>query len=290
MLSHQNGTLSAAKARAFSVLELLVSMAIMGVLAGLILPAVQAARESARRMECMHHLRQIGLALHDYYDEHRVMPAGWQSVPRTPTAIGWAARILPHLELNSIRDQLHEHAAIDSPANAVMRHSAPDIFLCSSDLENTSFELFREIGEHESSEELSSEVIMELPAANYLGVFGASDPDGLPSGKGEGPFIFERKLSLSQATRGTTHLLFVGERTARKLPATWLGIHFAGEDAAGRVTGQALLGPNRADADECEFDSRHPGGVNFLWADGHVAWIVDEIDSSVYRTLGCLRN
>jgi prepilin-type processing-associated H-X9-DG protein len=77
----------------------------------------------------------------------------------------------------------------------------------------------------------------------------------------------------------------VGERTARKLPSTWLGFDLRGEDAAGRVTGQAWLGPNRADADECEFDSRHPGGVNFLWGDGHVAWLIDEIDAMLYRQL-----
>ena len=262
----------------------------MGVLAGLILPAVQAARESARRVDCMHHLRQIGVALHEFDNVHGAMPAGWQTVQGTPTALGWAARILPHLELNTLWGEVDQHAAIDSPANAAMRRSTPDIFLCSSDLEAVSFELFKEIGEHESTEELSSEVIVELPAANYLGVFGASDPDEIPDGVGEGPFTCDHELVLSEATRGTAHLLFVGERTARKLPATWFGIHLGGEDAAGRVTGQALLGPNSVNSDECEFDSRHPGGANFLWGDGHVAWIIDEIDSSVYRTLGCLRD
>lgn len=290
MLHFDSHVWNANKRRGFSVLELLVCISILGVLAGLVLPAIQATRESSRRMECMHHLRQIGVALHDYHVTHEVMPAGWQTIPRTPTATGWASKILPHLELNNLRGRIHENSGIDSLENALVRQFTPDIFLCSSDLETDSFELFKEIGEHESSEALSSEVITELPAANYLGVFGASDPDELPDGVGEGPFIFNRELSLSQVTRGTAHLLFIGERTARKLPATWFGIHFAGEDAAGRVTGQTFLGPNRMDADECEFDSRHPGGANFLWADGHVAWVIDEIDSSVYRTLGCLQD
>jgi prepilin-type processing-associated H-X9-DG protein len=78
----------------------------------------------------------------------------------------------------------------------------------------------------------------------------------------------------------------VGERTTRKLPSTWLGFDTGGEDAPGRVAGSVMLGPNRADSDECDFESRHPGHVNFLWADGHVRAMADGIDQSVYRASG----
>ena len=102
------------------------------------------------------------------------------TVQVTPTGIGWAAEPVLHLELNTLWGEVDQHAAIDSPANAAMRRSDPDIFLCSSDLEAVSFELFKEIGEHESTEELSSEVIVELPAANYLGVFVRAIPTRSP--------------------------------------------------------------------------------------------------------------
>jgi prepilin-type processing-associated H-X9-DG protein len=69
----------------------------------------------------------------------------------------------------------------------------------------------------------------------------------------------------------------------RKLASTWLGIAIHGEDAAGRIVGYADLGPNREDSDECEFDSRHVGHVNFLWADGHVEAIADDVDRQVYQ-------
>src|SRR5690349_4573273 len=64
--------------RGFTILELLVVVAIIGVLAALLLPAVQAAREAARDLECGNRLRQLGVALHTYHDVHRKLPAGWK--------------------------------------------------------------------------------------------------------------------------------------------------------------------------------------------------------------------
>lgn len=157
--------------RAFTVLELLVCVSVIGVLAGLILPAVQAARESARRLECMQNLRQIGLALDIYHDAHRRLPAGWSSIPGTSTALGWAAKILPHLEQQQLRRLVDDHASILAQANAEARSTTLASYLCASDVEEHQFELFKEIGDHESSAQSSAEVLVELPAANYLGVF-----------------------------------------------------------------------------------------------------------------------
>lgn len=94
-----------------------------------------------------------------------------------------------------------------------------------------------------------------------------------------------RAVRLSQFVRGLSSSLLVGERTARKLPSTWVGFLTNGEDAAGRIVGFADRGPNRDSADECEFASRHPGCVNFLWADGHVSTIADNIAPNTYRQL-----
>lgn len=269
----------------FTVLELLIAISVIGMLAGLLLPAVQAAREAARRADCTHNLRQIGIALHLRHDAQGRFPAGWQTVPGTRSEMGWASKLLPYLEQQSVGRLVDDRSAINAPSNATACATTLSVMLCTSDVEVKRFELFKELGDHERSGQASVETLVELPAANYAGVFGSSDPDAEQARRGEGAFTANHELSIAEVRHGTSHVLFIGERTARKLPSTWLGIDLQGEDATGRVTGQAWLGPNRSDADECEFDSRHPGGVNFLWGDSHVAWVVDEIDPALYRQL-----
>jgi prepilin-type processing-associated H-X9-DG protein len=142
--------------------------------------------------------------------------------------------------------------------------------------------MFAEIGEHGTHAQESDDVLITLPRANYVGVFGTTDPDDVPGESGNGTFRQSRGRRFAEMLRGTSHVMMVGERTTRKIPSSWLGFAVEGEDAAGRVVGYADLGPNRDDADECEFDSRHPGHSNFVWADGHVAAVQDDVDHATY--------
>ena len=114
---------------------------------------------------------------------------------------------------------------------------------------------------------------------------GSSDPDELTELDGGGSFIAAQPIRFRDLTNGLSHVAVVSERTARRLPSTWLGFHLQGEDAAGRVLGFASFGPNHRDADECEFDSRHPNCINMLFADGHVQVVADGIDSDLYRRM-----
>ena len=80
-----------------TVLELMVTMSIIGILAALLLPALGAARESARRVQCVDHLREVGLAMHNHHAATKQLPAGWTIDPSRTTAVGWAVTLLPYL-------------------------------------------------------------------------------------------------------------------------------------------------------------------------------------------------
>lgn len=114
--------------KAFTLVELLVVIAIIGVLVGLLLPAVQAARESARRMQCGNNLKQIGLATHNYESTYKCLPAG-----RTSRGLSSHAALAPFLEQNNAAEQIDFTAPWNGAENAVARTLKVASFLCPSD-------------------------------------------------------------------------------------------------------------------------------------------------------------
>ena len=287
--------------RALTVLELLVTMAVIGVLLAVLLPAVQSARETARRAQCQNNLRQLGIALHLHHDTFQNLPAGWSEISGKPIATGWVPDLLPFLEQAELRSQVQSKwlkpvsvdvaspsaftAAIGQPESGVL--ATPSVLVCPSDVAEGTFQLYLEDDSNSGGglDPLSEKVLMELPQANYLGIAGNSDPDE-PSGyDGAGAFVHRRRFSFRDLTRGLSQVAVISERTARKLPSTWLGFHVLGEDAPGRVLGFCNLGPNIATSDECELDSRHPGCILFLFADGHVQTVSDSVDQAIYRSM-----
>jgi prepilin-type processing-associated H-X9-DG protein/prepilin-type N-terminal cleavage/methylation domain-containing protein len=267
--------------RGFTILELLTTIGIVGALAALILPAVGAARESARRIECVNHLKQIGLALHHYHDQHRSLPAGWQLAHSGESAYGWAVPLLSYLEQEPLYRQIDRHRLIGHPVNEAARQTSLPLLLCPSDIAEPTFTLFAE-----ASPPHSPTPLVELPTANYVGVFGTFEADDeVPPPPGDGVFIGPRPVRFSEIRRGLSNTIVVGERTMARVPSTWLGIDFRGEDAACRLVGNAAISPSCDPCDECEFDSRHPGGANFLWGDGHISLVSKSIDSIEYRRL-----
>jgi prepilin-type N-terminal cleavage/methylation domain-containing protein len=100
------------RVRGFTLVELLVVIAIIGVLVALLLPAVQAAREAARRMQCSNHLKQIGLAMHNYHDAHKSFPFAYMIDLNTFNLQNWGVLILPFLE----EDQLAQRYTCAVPS------------------------------------------------------------------------------------------------------------------------------------------------------------------------------
>lgn len=274
-----------ARCAGFTVTELLVVMGIVSVLAGVVLPAVQSARESARRVQCTANLRQIGVALHSYHQQYRALPPGWQHRSGTPSAFGWLVRLLPYLEQQSLASRISFRASLGGSENEFARRQVLPLFLCPSDVTDKTFGLFEETGQHEEGGQRNAPLLLRLPSANYAGIFGTLDPDDVPGDAGDGTFLENRPVRFSELHRGLSHTIVVGERTARKLPISWLGFDFRGEEAEGRVAGFAERGVNHPQSDECEFDSRHPGGANFLRGDGSVGFLSNGLAAALYRRL-----
>jgi prepilin-type processing-associated H-X9-DG protein/prepilin-type N-terminal cleavage/methylation domain-containing protein len=277
----------------FTILELLTVVAVIAIVLGVTLPAISSAREAARKVQCVNRLKQIGIALHNYHDVYRSLPAGWQWERTEQSAYGWGVALLPYLEQPAIYRRIDRNRLIDDPANTFVSQTSLSAFLCPSDIYDKNFTLFRDDGDEE--DELTTAPIepliplVDLPTANYIAVFGTIEPDDdIPIPEGDGAFPGARCNRFSVFTRGLSNTLFIGERTMGRVPSTWLGVDSLGEDATCRLVGSAIDGPNCAACDECEFDSRHPGGANFLWGDGHVKFISETVDSKTYQTMSRL--
>jgi prepilin-type processing-associated H-X9-DG protein len=284
------------KRQALTVLELLVTIAIIGVLVGLLLPALMAARESARRMQCTSNLHELGIAVQQYHDMAHKLPSAWTVASDVTSGYGWALDLLPYVEEADLQKRVARKAPITAAANDLVRNTDLPIMRCPSDIAEPTFELFPEISHHASARSSATaegapdtpatDALVSLPAANYVGVYGTLEADEtFPAPKGDGPIISDRKVRLEDLSRGQSHTLIIGERTTAMVPSTWLGIDFHGEDAACRIVGSAMTSPNCEPCDECEFASRHSGGANFVWADGHVSLIADDIESYEYQRL-----
>ena len=286
---------------AFTLVELLVVIAIIGVLIALLLPAVQAAREAARRMSCSNNLKQIGLGLQMYHDTYKRLPPGWIAFdPSTnqphwfgEPGWGWAARILPFMEQTAVYENLIDLTVpITDPIHEEARLTRIATYRCPSDTGDDTF-LLEGGGPYVGSG--SGFEPVELAVGNYLGVFGTLEfHDVCPSGscEGDGSLFFQRGIRFAEITDGLSHTFLVGERSAKLAPGTWLGVVTGGAHAPARICAVATYPPNsEAEAEHYfhNFSSRHPSGTHFLRADGSVQLIPETINEEVYHAL-CTRS
>jgi prepilin-type N-terminal cleavage/methylation domain-containing protein/prepilin-type processing-associated H-X9-DG protein len=289
------------KRRGFTLVELLVVVAILAVLIGLLLPAVQKVREAAARMSCGNNLKQLALAVHNYHDSYGYLPASLLYSGSPPWS-HWA-QVLPYLE----QGDLHRQANIPAgPTTNGLSYEIKTLF-CASD----------------GSPRVRSDLDVEGSGTyygtgavtNYKGVNGSgwgryglhdessfgsaynyTDPNGNQNSfdNGRGMLYrsdWYRRRGLSRVTDGTTNTLMIGEDLPEKNAwSCW---------ASGNQGVTTAIPPNARDPDGRDYPrtdwanvwgakSRHPGGVQFAYGDGHVGFIRDSVDLVTYRALGTM--
>ncbi len=239
----------------FTLIELLVVIAIIGVLVALLLPAVQQAREAARRVQCKNNLKQMGLALHNYHDSHLGFPPGIVSLLANPNWVmpagncnaspddlgpGWSffARMLPYLEEGNFYNTINFNLPLTDPSNANARRTVVKAFLCPSDSGSPQTTIY-DCGNPPSVTN-SATVLMDAAGNSYVGSLGGGKTGGDPVyGCYEfQPFngMFHRNVSVRSADviDGMSSTIGIGERQGRFVQSAWAGIVAGQESWRGR--------------------------------------------------------
>ncbi len=296
---------SARAERGFTLVELLVVIAIIGMLVALLLPAIQASRESARRAQCLANLKQIGLALHNYADHHlRLPPASTSAVDvgvwnyQTDHSVhlhSWAGMILPFIEEASLGGIIDFNASALDPINRRAAATIVSIYRCPS---FDGFDYSREAKYVELSKTFAIRNYVSLGATDVGKLWGPG-PDGRR--RPDGTIYCQSDTRLKDISDGLSNTLLIAE-TREQDAAVW--IDGTGAAAVGRrfvvdsvpSYGGAELSLNyqpyyawgdSVDSIDCLYgpSSMHAGVVGHLLADGSARFIADTIEPGVYDAL-----
>lgn len=257
--------------RAFSLVELLVVIGIVGLLVALLLPAVQAARESARRTQCANNLRQIGIGLHSYHDALESFPIGCLDYRRLRLA--WSASLLPYVERQTIWERLDFSAPYNAQANHAGGTLVVSLYLCPSTMRFGPYRLAAKTGDRNGNGQYDPGE--DLAVTDYGGMFGAE----IVKPRGNGVLIYDRAVTLAEVLDGTGQTIVVAEDTGRG--STWDGEWINGGNVFDRSRPINRLQHN-------ELWSDHPGGCQVLLCDGSAAFLNEGVAEDVLDAL-CTR-
>jgi prepilin-type N-terminal cleavage/methylation domain-containing protein len=274
---------SAAEARThrsgFTLVELLVVIAIIGTLIGMLLPAVQGAREAARRTQSLSNLKQMGLALHNYHDAKRMLPPGFRSrvlstgtvgttVTVTEEGPGWSffAMLLPYLEESSLHSTIRFDLPITHELNKAARETNVAVFIDPGD---TAPRLIDVTDSGDSSSSIPSTntptVLTQAAVCSYVGCLGTQAYERQPF---NGVFHRNSRIRFADVTDGLSKTIAVGERMSRHTRSSWVGV----------VPGQELIYAP-------ESPRHNPAEPSFNWRPAITATLV-HVASSVPSLTG----
>ena len=266
--------------RAFTLVELLVVIAIIGALVALLLPAVQAARESARRTECANRLRQQGLALINFEEQRRTLPVGCIGCLRTAVPKlynSWNAQVLPWLEQAALHRQIDLQKESYKAPNLTAGAISLDVFLCPATAER---ELVNATG-----------MWTTAAFADFGGIYGVGgvgqsvDVEESKWNKQNlkrealGVLVYDEAISFADITDGTSNTVAIAELLQRRrTECEWIN----GNNLFAQVASVPL---NANSGISNGIGSPHPGGAQVVFCDGHIAFLNDEVEQKVLNAM-----
>lgn len=307
---------------AFTLIELLVVISIVGVLTMLVTSAVQSARESARRAQCINNLKQIGIALQSYHSAMNVLPMGYATrlddigLAEYGGNWGWGAMVLPQMEMAPLFNSINFSCNFERPESQTARRTNISTYLCPSS------DQFGPVTIHHWPF-TDDPYVDDLEPASYVASAGTRTLGRGPTSmdrtifnhgsEGDGAMSRNSSVSLSAIRDGASSTFLCGERSRNLADAAWAGTmrllstgHIC--TRPGNVTQECVWStilvmshtgpvngggfavwvdrPNYPASGADGYWSRHSGGCNFLYCDGSVRFVKDSIDPRSFHALG----